>query len=180
MVIDSSALIAIMSKEPERRHFEQSIRLASTRLLSAPGLVETSMVVPSRRGRGARCPERIAGRHADRNRAALGRSCSARHRGLPALRQRASPGRPQLWRFASPTRLPKRPAPPCCSRAMTFRRPTSSEPSDHARPRKLIEVLNCPGFVKRLNSGGKGYDEARERCRIHSHSIVPGGFDVMS
>ena len=49
MVIDSSALIAVMSNEPERRSFEQSIRLAPTRLLSAPGLVETSIVVLSRR-----------------------------------------------------------------------------------------------------------------------------------
>ncbi len=49
MVIDSSALIAIMSNEPERRPFEQSIRLAPTRLMSAPGLVETAIVILSRR-----------------------------------------------------------------------------------------------------------------------------------
>ncbi len=30
MVIDSSALIAILSKEPEQRPFEESIRLAPT------------------------------------------------------------------------------------------------------------------------------------------------------
>ncbi len=49
MVIDSSALIAILSKEAERRPFEDSIRLAPARLLSACGLVETSIVVLSRR-----------------------------------------------------------------------------------------------------------------------------------
>ena len=49
MVIDSSALIAILSKEPEHHVFEDSIRLAPARLLSAPGLVETSIVVLSRR-----------------------------------------------------------------------------------------------------------------------------------
>jgi ribonuclease VapC len=49
MVIDSSALIAIISKEPERRHFEESIRLAPNRLLGAATLVETSIVVLSRR-----------------------------------------------------------------------------------------------------------------------------------
>jgi ribonuclease VapC len=49
MVIDSSALSAILSKEPERRLFEQSIKLAPTRLLSVSGLVETSIVVLSRR-----------------------------------------------------------------------------------------------------------------------------------
>ncbi len=42
--------MAILSKEPERHAFEQSIRLASTRLLGAAGLVETSIVVLARRG----------------------------------------------------------------------------------------------------------------------------------
>ena len=49
MVIDSSALIAIIENEPERRPFEQSIRMASTRLLGAAGLFEASIVVLSRR-----------------------------------------------------------------------------------------------------------------------------------
>ena len=49
MVIDRSALIAIISKEPERRTFEQKIRLASSRRLAAAALVETSIVVLSRR-----------------------------------------------------------------------------------------------------------------------------------
>ena len=49
MVIDSSALIAIISKEPERRPFEDSMRLASNRLLGAATLVETSIVVLCRR-----------------------------------------------------------------------------------------------------------------------------------
>ena len=49
MVIDSSALIAIIENEPERRLFEQSIRLAATRLVGAAGLLEASIVVLSRR-----------------------------------------------------------------------------------------------------------------------------------
>jgi ribonuclease VapC len=48
MVIDSSALISILNKEPERPVFERAIRLAPTRLLGAGGLVETSIVVLSR------------------------------------------------------------------------------------------------------------------------------------
>jgi ribonuclease VapC len=50
MVIDSSAFIAIISKEPEREAFEQRLRLARVRLISAPTLIETSIVVLSRRG----------------------------------------------------------------------------------------------------------------------------------
>ncbi len=50
MVIDSSALIAILSREPERPLFERGIRLAANRLLGAAALVETSIVVLSRRG----------------------------------------------------------------------------------------------------------------------------------
>ena len=50
MVIDPSALITILSQEPERPKFEHSLRLAPSRLLSAPGFVETSIVVLSRRG----------------------------------------------------------------------------------------------------------------------------------
>ena len=49
MVIDSSALIAILENEPERRAFEQSIRMAATRLLGTASLFETSIVVLSRR-----------------------------------------------------------------------------------------------------------------------------------
>lgn len=49
MVIDSSALIAILSREPEQWAFEQAIRLGPTRLLGAAGFVETSIVVLSRR-----------------------------------------------------------------------------------------------------------------------------------
>jgi len=49
MVIDSSALIAIISKQPERALFEQSIKLATNRLIGSATLVETSLVVLSRR-----------------------------------------------------------------------------------------------------------------------------------
>ena len=49
MVIDSSALIAIMANELECRPFEHCIRMAATRLLGAASLVETSIVVLARR-----------------------------------------------------------------------------------------------------------------------------------
>lgn len=50
MVIDSSALVAILFEEPERALFEGRMKMAATRLIGAATLVETSMVVLSRRG----------------------------------------------------------------------------------------------------------------------------------
>ncbi len=52
MVIDSSALIAIMEGEPERRPFIEAITAADTRLVGAPTMLEASMVVLSRTGEG--------------------------------------------------------------------------------------------------------------------------------
>ncbi len=50
MVIDSSALIAIMMGEPERRPFIEAITAADARLIGAPTMLEASMVVLSRTG----------------------------------------------------------------------------------------------------------------------------------
>ena len=44
MVIDSSAVIAILRKEPERPVFEDAIRLADVRLMSAITKLEAGMV----------------------------------------------------------------------------------------------------------------------------------------
>jgi ribonuclease VapC len=44
MVIDSSALIAVLRREPEEQEFRNAIKLASSRLLSASTRVETGMV----------------------------------------------------------------------------------------------------------------------------------------
>ncbi len=44
MVIDSSALIAILRREPEEQAFRTAVKLASTRLLSASTRVETGIV----------------------------------------------------------------------------------------------------------------------------------------
>ena len=45
MVVDSSALIAILQREPEELVFRRAIKTASNRLLGAPTLVEVSIVV---------------------------------------------------------------------------------------------------------------------------------------
>jgi ribonuclease VapC len=50
MVIDTSALLAILQNEPERRVFNEAIEAAETRLLSASSFVESSMIVESRYG----------------------------------------------------------------------------------------------------------------------------------
>lgn len=48
MVIDSSALLAILLAEPERSHFVDLITEASVRLLSAANALETAIVSESR------------------------------------------------------------------------------------------------------------------------------------
>jgi len=50
MVIDTSALVAILLDEPERQAFNQQIAADAVRLLSAATLVETTIVLTSRKG----------------------------------------------------------------------------------------------------------------------------------
>ena len=50
MVIDTSALLAILQDEPERRAFNEAIEAADTRAMSVANFVETSIVIESRYG----------------------------------------------------------------------------------------------------------------------------------
>ena len=50
MVADSSALVAILDGEPERRTFIEMIEKADSRRVSAATLIETSIVMEARRG----------------------------------------------------------------------------------------------------------------------------------
>ncbi len=50
MVVDTSALLAILQDEPERRQFNEAIEMADSRRMSAVTFVESSMVVESRFG----------------------------------------------------------------------------------------------------------------------------------
>jgi ribonuclease VapC len=50
MVIDSSALLAILQDEPERRVFNESIEAADQVLLSTASFVEISLIVEARIG----------------------------------------------------------------------------------------------------------------------------------
>jgi ribonuclease VapC len=50
MVIDSSAILAILQNEPERRSFNEAIQFAAFRRLSAASLLELSIVLEARFG----------------------------------------------------------------------------------------------------------------------------------
>jgi ribonuclease VapC len=50
MVIDTSALLAILQDEPERRAFNEAIEAADHRAISTATLVETSIVIEARYG----------------------------------------------------------------------------------------------------------------------------------
>jgi ribonuclease VapC len=50
MVIDTSALLAILLNEPERRPFNEALEAAESRVMSAATFVEVSMVIESRFG----------------------------------------------------------------------------------------------------------------------------------
>jgi ribonuclease VapC len=50
MVIDTSALLAILQDEPERRRFNEAIEMAEARRVSAATFVECSIVIESRFG----------------------------------------------------------------------------------------------------------------------------------
>lgn len=50
MVVDSSVLIAILQKEPERVAYIQAISSSPSTLLAAPTLVEAAMVAEKRKG----------------------------------------------------------------------------------------------------------------------------------
>lgn len=55
MVIDTSALVAILQNEPDRRRFNEAIEAVASRFLSVASYVEVSIVAESRFGaEGAR------------------------------------------------------------------------------------------------------------------------------
>ena len=50
MVIDTSALLAILNDEPERRAFTEAIQGAAMRLVSAATVLEAALVIEARKG----------------------------------------------------------------------------------------------------------------------------------
>jgi ribonuclease VapC len=53
MVVDTSALVAILNGEPERQQFIERIATAGSRLISAATLLEAGIVIEARRGEHA-------------------------------------------------------------------------------------------------------------------------------
>lgn len=85
MVLDTSALLAILQNEPERRAFNEAIEAAESRSLSVATWVEASLVVEARFGAaGLRHLDRLIARAAielvavDRDQAELAREAFSR------------------------------------------------------------------------------------------------------
>ena len=53
MIIDTSAILAILLREPDAEHFERAITSASSRRISAATLLETTIVLEGRFGSAA-------------------------------------------------------------------------------------------------------------------------------
>jgi ribonuclease VapC len=53
MVLDTSAVVAVLQNEPQRRKFNEAIEAADTRSVSTASLVECSMILESRYGADA-------------------------------------------------------------------------------------------------------------------------------
>ena len=53
MIIDTSAIVAILNDEPERRSFNEAIEKSDVCLLSTAGFVEASIVMENSRGHEA-------------------------------------------------------------------------------------------------------------------------------
>jgi len=86
MVIDTSALLAILQDEPERRAMVEAIEGADRRVLSVVSLVEASIVLEARRGpAAARLLDTLVERASievlpvDREQGALARQAYARY-----------------------------------------------------------------------------------------------------
>lgn len=60
MVIDTSALVAILSDEPERRVFNELIEAATATSISAANLLEARMVLFARSGDNAVWPSMLS------------------------------------------------------------------------------------------------------------------------
>ncbi len=123
MVIDPSALVAILQDEPERGEFNESIKAASQRRLSTASFVELSIVIEARQG-----AEGI--RDLDLFLATAGIELVAFDATQARLAVRASAASARVGTrrvstsgIAFPMPWPGHSMSPCCSRGMTFHSP---------------------------------------------------------
>jgi uncharacterized protein with PIN domain len=91
MVIDTSALVAILEDEPERARFVRLIAADDVRLLSAVSRVECTCVIEGRKRDAGRADLELFLREAaNRGRSGHRRPSRDRLRGLPSLRPAAT------------------------------------------------------------------------------------------
>ena len=100
MVIDTSAVLAILQDEPERRAFNEAIEAADSRSLSVASFVEASIVIEARFGaEGVRHLDRFLDRAGVTLVAVDVEQGEARASGLQPVRQGPPRGRAQLRRL---------------------------------------------------------------------------------
>ena len=73
MIVDSSAVLAVLYREPDAERYETAIAAAPNCRMSVANVLEVSIVVEGRGG-GSRT-RRIAGKRRDRIGAGYGRTC---------------------------------------------------------------------------------------------------------
>ncbi len=99
MIVDTSAVLAILQDEPERRRFNEAIEMADSRRVSAATFVESSIVIEARVGAsGLRTFDRFLER-ADIKIMPVDVEQALRARSVRAVRQGATPRGTQLRRL---------------------------------------------------------------------------------
>jgi len=98
MVLDTSALVAVLFDEPERHAFVSAIAAARRRLISSATLVESSIVVEARRGEAAGRELDLFLHRATVQTVAVDEAGAAGACRLATLRERAASGRVELRR----------------------------------------------------------------------------------
>jgi uncharacterized protein with PIN domain len=98
MVIDTSAILAILLQEPEAERFGRAIALASTRLISAASLLEAGMLVHYRFGEGGNSDlDRLIHILRNRDRTGYRTTSDARARSTSAVWERPTSSGFELW-----------------------------------------------------------------------------------
>ncbi len=133
MVIDTSALVAMLSDEPEADVFEAAVEADGTRLMSTASYVETAIVIEARFGEpGGRELDLWLHRAAvdlvavDADQADVARIA---YRTYGKGRHRAA----STTAIASPMPWPRSATSLCCSKATISRRPISAGPEGTTR-----------------------------------------------
>lgn len=121
MVIDSSALMAILLQAPEAEDFARAITLDPKRLVNAVSVLESAIVLRARKGAaGVRELDLLL--HAGGITVVSFDADQALKREPPMKSTGRAPIPPaSIWGTAAPMRWRDRPGSRCCSREMIFR-----------------------------------------------------------